>query len=200
MTRGVFRLKVVMNPAFWVGLLLGCGVTAAALELPYVNWHPVVPPVDVTPLTIRQDAKGDGRFAALRSGQRRHRGVDLSAPLQSPVRAIRSGTVIQVGSHRGLGRFVELEHRRRLHSLYAHLDQVSVEAGAKVRQGQTIGTVGKTGNAKNSWITPHLHLEVLKDGTPMNPQTLGLHVVDPAVQSVDGEASSDETDDARGGE
>ena len=200
MTRGTCRIATVRKGSFWVGLLLGCGVTAAAFELPYVNWHPVVPPLDANPLTIRYDAKGDGRFFAPRSGRRRHRGIDLSAPLQSPVRAIRSGTVIQVGSHRGLGRFVELEHRHRVHSLYAHLDQVSVEVGARVRQGQTIGTVGKTGNARHPWITPHLHLEVLQDGAPVNPQTLGLQVVDPAARTVDRDTSSEEGDEARGGE
>ena len=162
----------------WLGLVLWCGLTVLVVELPYVNWHPVASPLEASSVIIRQDAKGDGRFLAPRSGGRRHRGIDLVADLHSPVRAIRSGTVVQVGVHRGLGRFVELEHRQHLRSIYAHLDEVLVEAGARVRQGTQIGTVGKTGNARHRWITPHLHLEVVKDGEPIDPQSLGLPIAE----------------------
>ena len=61
--------------------LAGCLLLAAALELPYVNWHPVVPPLAVSALVLRADAKGEGYFQAPRSGGRWHRGVDLAAPL-----------------------------------------------------------------------------------------------------------------------
>ena len=165
------------RPALWVGVVFGLAVTAAAFELPRVNWLPVVPPIDA-PLVIRQDAKGDGRFLAPRSGGRRHRGIDLVAGLDSSVRVIRSGTVVHVGTHRGLGRFVEIEHRGHLRSLYAHLNEVRVEPGARVRQGAILGTVGKTGNARHRWISPHLHLEVLRDGIPIDPSALGLEVVE----------------------
>lgn len=179
---------------FWIGLALGSGLAAAALMVPYVNWQPIVPPLDMHPLLIRHDAKGDGRFSAPRSGTRRHRGIDLTAAMDSPVRAIRSGVVVQVGVHRGLGRFVELEHRRQWRSLYAHLQHVHVEPGARVRQGARIGTVGKTGNARHPWIVPHLHLEIVKGGVVVDPKTLGLQVFDPP------DRLRDESQDARGGE
>ena len=70
------------------GFVLGCALTVAAFELPYVNWQDVAAPIESTPLLIRRDAKGDGRFLAPRSGHRRHRGIDLVAELNSPVRAI----------------------------------------------------------------------------------------------------------------
>ena len=168
----------------WIGMLVGSLVTWTVTELPYVNWHPVASPLEASSLIIRQDAKGDGRFLAPRSGGRRHQGIDLVADLHCPVRAIRSGTVVQVGVHRGLGRFVELEHRQHLHSVYAHLDEVLVEAGARVRQGTQIGTVGKTGNARHRWITPHLHLEVVKDGEPIDPQSLGLPIAEPVASRL----------------
>lgn len=171
-----------MPGRLWIGILLGCGATLTALELPYFNWRPVVPPIDTRPLVIRQDAKGDGRFQSPRSGNRRHRGIDLVAPIDSPVRAVRSGTVVQVGLHRGLGRFVELQHRRGMSSRYAHLKTVRVEPGRRVRQGAVIGTVGKTGNARHAWITPHVHLEVLQDGAPIDPRTLGLEVEDASAR------------------
>ena len=150
------------------------GGLAAACEAPYINWRPVVPPIDARPLVIRQDAGGDGWFEAPRSGNRKHRGVDLAAGLQTPVRAIRSGRVREARFHRGLGWYVELEHGGGLESLYAHLHDLQVTRGMRVRQGDLIGTVGKTGNARRASITPHLHFEVHRHGAPVDPQTLGF--------------------------
>lgn len=177
---------------FFLGLAAGIALTVGFLELPYLNFHPVIPPVEAHPLVVRHDAKGDGRFEAPRSGNRRHRGIDFAAPLDSPVRAIRSGTVLEVGFHKGLGRFVEVEHERNLRSLYAHLNTVTVEAGERIKQGKVIGTIGKTGNARHPWIIPHLHLEVWEDGTPIDPLSLGLE-----VQGVEVDSSTEESD-ARG--
>ena len=187
------------------GAVLGCALTVAAFELPYANWRATAPPVDTETLTIRQDAKGDGRFLAPRSGGRRHRGIDLVAELNSPVHAMLSGTVVQVGIHRGLGRFVELEHRHALHSLYAHLNDVEVAPGQRIRQGEVIGTVGKTGNARSRLVTPHVHLEVLKNGEPVDPQTLGLRVLTPPARLAhddadNGAAAMEHANDASGGE
>ena len=189
-------VRPLRRAPFWAGVLLGGAGVLAAVEAPYVNWSPIAPPVDARPLVIRQDAKGDGRFASPRSGHRRHRGIDLAAELHSPVRAIRSGRVVQVGTHRGLGRFVEVEHQSDLHSLYAHLDTVSVDVGQRVRQGAQLGTVGKTGNARHRWITPHVHLEIVRDGQPVDPATLGLRVEEPrsVIAADQGNA------DGRGGE
>lgn len=182
-----------MQRSFWCGVIIGCGVALVVREIPYLNWRPVVPPIEAQTLVIRHDAKGDGRYLAPRSGGRRHRGVDLTAPLDSSVRAIRSGRVSEVGMHRGLGRFVEVEHAGGLQSLYAHLATAAVSAGQRVRQGQVIGAVGKTGNARHRWITSHLHLEVLRHGTPVDPATMGLAFVE---RTPDAE----ELADASGGE
>ncbi len=202
---GKYLLQDMGSVPFWAGIVLGCGLTMALVKLPAADQRSIASPLDQQPLVIRHDAKGDGRFAAPRSGGRRHRGVDLVAAPGSPVRAIRSGTVLQIGDHRGLGRYVELEHRHRLHSLYAHLDMVSVGVGDRIRQGQAIGTVGKTGNARHPGITPHLHLEVFKgSGQPLDPRTLGLLALDPVTPqgpSTAAEADeSGESADAGGGE
>ena len=179
-----------------VAILLGTSaLILGATQAPYVNWQPVAAPLDVKPLVIRKDAKGDGRFQSPRSGNRRHRGIDLSAPLQSPVRAIRSGRVVTVGMHHGLGTFIEVDHGRSLHSLYAHLQAATVQPGQRVRQGEQIGAVGKTGNARHRWISPHLHLEVLDHGTPINPQTLGLQIAESPAPDMTLEGA-----DADGGE
>lgn len=177
--------------SFWVGLVAVCGLLGAARELSFMNWHPIVAPIDLQPLVLRQDARGDGRFQAPRSGHRTHRGIDLAAAVGTPVRTVRSGTVVKVGHHRGLGHYVELKHRGKVRSLYAHLQKAVVEPGARVRQGAIIGTVGKSGNAKHPWITPHLHLEILRDGTPVDPQRLGLKIVNPSQEVLVNASDSD---------
>jgi murein DD-endopeptidase MepM/ murein hydrolase activator NlpD len=169
-----------------VGMMVGAAVAWLGLELPYLNWRRVVPPVDTRPLVVRSDAKGHGAFLAPRSGERRHHGVDLAAPLKTPVLAIQSGVVAVVGTHRGLGRFVEVEHRGRCSSRYAHLEEIQVRPGMRVRQGEQLGTVGKTGNARHPRIVPHLHLEVLKDGEPIDPGRIGLEVSDLSGRAVAG--------------
>lgn len=170
-----------------------------AAELPYVNWRRIAAPLDARPLVIRQDAKGNGRFQAPRSGGRTHRGVDVAARLDDPVRAIRSGRVATVGTHRGLGRFVEVQHRWGYRSLYAHLRAVTVTPGQRVRQGQVLGAVGKTGNARHAWITPHLHLEVLRQGAPVDPQTLGLRLREPLTRAAASAEGATDDEDVRDG-
>ena len=197
------KRDLVTHGVLGIELALVCGVAVGLLQLPYVNWHAVVPPVDAQPLTIRHDAKGDGQFQAPRSGHRLHRGVDVVAPLNSPVRAIRSGRVLEVGEQRGLGRYVVLQHGEALRSLYAHLNETRVEAGRRVRQGALIGLVGKTGNAAHPWIMPHVHLEVIRDHEPIDPATLGLDIVDPARERALAQGPlepAEEASDGRGGD
>lgn len=168
MARRALR-RMVRRPGFWLGGLVGAALMWVALELPYLNWRWAVPPVEERPVSIRRDGRGGGEYQAPRSGNRRHRGVDLTAALGSPIRAVRSGTVIQVGTHRGLGRLVELEHGSGLTSLYAHLSAVHVRVGQRVRQGEVIGTVGKTGNARHPAIMPHVHVEMAYRGERIDP-------------------------------
>lgn len=76
------------------------------------------------------------------------------------------GTVTQVEKiWGGYGHYVRVAHKGTLSSLYAHLDEVRVTVGQKVRSGEQVGTVGMTG-----WTTgPHLHLEVYQGDKAVNP-------------------------------
>jgi len=194
----------ILQPSFWFGLILGGLLGALTVQGLQRDWLPAAPPVDERPLTVRHDAKGDGRFMAPRSGNRFHRGIDLVAPLNSPVRAIRRGTVVQVGTHLGFGRFIELKHPHDLRSLYAHLNDVTVQPGQRVKQGQEIGTLGKTGNARSRLVAPHLHLEVWKHDVPIDPNSLGLRAVEPPAHpgapEPAGAEEPNESSDARGDE
>lgn len=101
-----------------------------------------------------------------------HPGLDLAAAPGSAVRAAADGTVKEVGSDpAGYGEFVILNHVGGWETLYAHNERVTVTSGQVVRQGDRIALVGRTGNA----TSPHLHIEVLRAGRPVDPAPyLGL--------------------------
>ena len=98
---------------------------------------------------------------------RRHEGTDYVANSGTPVRTIGDGTVIFAGVRGGYGNMIEIRHRSGLTSRYGHLRAFAsgIRAGRAVTIGQTIGFVGMTGLATG----PHLHFELLVDGTQKDP-------------------------------
>lgn len=90
-------------------------------------------------------------------GRRFHYGVDLRAPVGTPVKSIGDGRIVFVGNRvGGFGKLVVVEHGPMLFSLYAHQSKFVVKQGALVKQGQVISYSGKTGRTKG----PHLHFEI----------------------------------------
>lgn len=148
----------------------------AIQEIPFIDFKRVASPLDTETLTIRNDERGQGDYGTSRNGGRKHRGVDLLAPLGSPVYAVRSGYVLEAEKHNKLGFYVKILHDGDVTSLYAHLSELSTEAGHRVRQGEQIGKVGKTGNADHPLIKPHLHLEVTQSGEHVHPEVLGFQL------------------------
>jgi murein DD-endopeptidase MepM/ murein hydrolase activator NlpD len=120
-------------------------------------------------IVIRSDSMGDGVFASPRNGGRLHQGIDLLAPLGSPVFAARSGVVAAATSSKGMGNFVIIQHPGSIVTIYGHLQDIYAEKNALVRQGELIGSVGKTGNANYRNMQPHLHFELRKNGVPQDP-------------------------------
>jgi murein DD-endopeptidase MepM/ murein hydrolase activator NlpD len=120
-------------------------------------------------VVIRNDDFGKGHFGAPRTGSRRHKGIDLYAQIGTDVRAVRFGRVAEAEFHKGLGNYVELHHSDNLVTIYGHLNRILVRPGQWVAQGKVIGEAGKTGNANHPKILPHLHFEIRKDNTPINP-------------------------------
>lgn len=99
-----------------------------------------------------------------------HHGVDIPAPTGTNIGAARSGTVIEVGSTAARGNYIKVQHDDGLVTLYQHCNSILAQQGDKVAQDQTIATVGSTGKVTG----PHLHLEVWKNGTAVDPmQYLG---------------------------
>jgi murein DD-endopeptidase MepM/ murein hydrolase activator NlpD len=106
-----------------------------------------------------------------------HRGLDVSAPLGTPIRATAAGRVIFSGASAGYGLTVVIEHRPGMATRYAHVGQLLVSEGDKVKRGQYIAYVGSTGRS----TAPHVHYEVWVGGEPVNPMAYVL----PAGEIVD---------------
>ena len=100
-------------------------------------------------------------------GRRKHHGVDIFARRHTPILAPVPGRIRWTGE-RGLGgRVVWMRDEQRQQTIYfAHLEDILTTAGERVQIGDTIGTVGNTGNARTT--PPHLHFGIYKDG-PVDP-------------------------------
>jgi len=119
-------------------------------------------------LKIRMDAHGDGHFGSPRKSGRKHQGIDLQAPLDTPVLAAKSGLVIKTDYDKYSGYYVVIWHWPNLKSYYLHLPEIEVKKWQPVKQGQVIGRVGRTGNARPKGIKPHLHFEIRENGIPQD--------------------------------
>lgn len=98
-------------------------------------------------------------------GRRSHKGVDLAAPVGTPVYAPADGTVSRASWFSSYGLYISLEHGGEMQTRYGHLSRLNVAEGQTVRKGELIGYVGSTGRSTG----PHLHYEVRVDGEAVNP-------------------------------
>jgi murein DD-endopeptidase MepM/ murein hydrolase activator NlpD len=96
---------------------------------------------------------------------RPHEGIDLSAPVGTPIVAVANGTVTFVGWRLGDGLTVELAHNGGVSTLYAHCRSTRVHVGERVRAGEAIAAVGSSGLATG----PHVHFEVHLRGQAIDP-------------------------------
>lgn len=94
-----------------------------------------------------------------------HSGTDFRAPMGSGILATASGKVVSADWNAGYGRMVEIEHAGGFTTRYAHMSQILVQQGQTVVSGDLIGKVGSTGRSTG----PHLHYEVHRNGTALNP-------------------------------
>lgn len=101
------------------------------------------------------------------SGVETHKGLDISGPIGSPVKAMAKGEVEFAGQRGGFGNCIMLKHGNGFETLYGHLSKILVKVGEPVAIGQEIGRIGSTGRSTG----PHLHYEVHKNGKKINPQS-----------------------------
>ncbi|ELA6607819.1 peptidoglycan DD-metalloendopeptidase family protein [Vibrio alginolyticus] len=111
---------------------------------------------------------------------RPHRGTDYAAPVGTPIWAAGDGVVQKSSYNKFNGNYVFIKHSNTYITKYLHLTKRTVRAGQRVKQGQTIGTLGGTGRVTG----PHLHYEFLVNGVHKNPRTVNL----PQSKSLTGKA------------
>lgn len=139
--------------------------------------------------TVRQFLKAPLKFSRITSGfsynrfhpvlgkNYAHMAIDYAAPAGTPILATANGVVSFANWNGGFGRYIDIRHNGTYETQYAHLSGFAngVKAGARVSQGQVIGYVGSTGYSTG----PHLHYQIKKNGTLVNPLTIELPAGDP---------------------
>ncbi len=134
------------------------GINGEDLSIDAPNLWPVIGPI-TSSFGQRVDPvlhNGEGEF---------HTGVDISAPVGTPVRATADGMVKSAEVQNGYGRQVVIDNGHNLETCYAHLSGFTVMAGQSVVRGQVIGYVGMSGRTTGA----NLHYEVRIHNTPVNP-------------------------------
>ena len=96
-----------------------------------------------------------------------HTGLDIGASTGTSYSAAASGTVVSAGWGGGYGNMILIDHGNGVKTRYAHSSKLLVSVGQHVKQGQRIGLVGSTGNSTG----PHLHFEVIINGSTVNPSS-----------------------------
>ncbi len=111
---------------------------------------------------------------------RAHRGTDYVAPVGTPIWAAGDGIVEKAGYNKFNGNYVFIRHSNTYITKYLHMKNKRVKTGQRVKQGQTVGTLGSTGRVTGA----HLHYEFLVNGVHKNPRTVKL----PEAKSLQGKA------------
>ena len=103
---------------------------------------------------------------------KKHKGVDFAATINTPVYAAGNGVIEYVGRNGGFGKYIRIRHNNTYKTAYAHLNgyKKGISKGVRVNQGQTIGYVGSTGSSTG----PHLHYEIIYQNKQINPMKLKL--------------------------
>ncbi len=104
--------------------------------------------------------------------RRPHQGVDLAAPIGTPIHATGDGRIETIEHHSTYGNVIKINHQNTYSSVYAHMHhfQKGLTRGSHVKRGQIIGYVGQTGLAEG----PHCHYEFRVNDLPINPSTVIL--------------------------
>lgn len=95
-----------------------------------------------------------------------HEGIDFKGPIGEPIYAAANGWVKKAQGGNGYGLHVIIDHGYGYETLYAHMSELHVEAGAFVKRGDLIGALGNTGRSSG----PHLHYGIYRQGQPVNPR------------------------------
>lgn len=129
----------------------------------------LVRPFLKAPLSFSRITSGftNARFHPVLKRTTPHRAIDYGAPTGTPIFSVGDGVIKRASWNGGYGNQVVVRHNERFTTTYAHMSAYArgIRPGVRVKQGQTIGFVGSTGFSTG----PHLHYEVIVNGTKINP-------------------------------
>lgn len=108
------------------------------------------------------------RIDPFTSQMARHGGIDFPGPVGAPILAGAKGVVVRAEWDREYGNVIEIKHVDGFKTLYGHNSQLLVKVGQAVERGEQIAKLGSTGRSTG----PHLHYEVIKAGSTMNPASM----------------------------
>ncbi len=136
-----------------------------------IYWGFLQDPPTISPLNGQYEISSafGMRHHPIQKKKKMHKGVDFKAPIGTPVMATADGEVVTAKITKagyGYGKHIIIKHDDQYQTLYAQLSELDVKVGDIIKKGQIIGKVGSSGQS----TAPHLHYEVLKDGTPQNPE------------------------------
>jgi murein DD-endopeptidase MepM/ murein hydrolase activator NlpD len=115
---------------------------------------------------------GSSRKHPILHYNRPHKGIDLAAPIGTPIYSIGDGRISYIGKQNGYGNMIKINHDHQYTTVYAHMlrFQKGMRIGTYVKRGQMIGYVGQSGLATG----PHCHYELHVNHIPRNPATVAL--------------------------
>ena len=103
-----------------------------------------------------------------------HTGIDIGAPVGTPIKAPADGIVTFVGEFETLGNTIVIDHGSNIVTRFGHTHKIHIKTGQKVKRGTVIGTVGNTGRSTG----PHLHYEIWVRDQPVDPRDFFLDLND----------------------
>lgn len=177
------RAKAVGWSAFLLVLMLTVTVAFVAIVLDRGSQNPNPPgpggevggpiafgmPVSGTINVIKEYSDSELQYNQTAKRWEGHKAYDIGATLGTSILATYAGTVTSVVNNSMWGTVVTIEHRDGLKTVYSGLDKnVLVSSGDTVTKGQRIGSMGNTAAIEEK-DSPHVHLEVFKDGKKVNP-------------------------------
>ncbi|MCW8386452.1 peptidoglycan DD-metalloendopeptidase family protein [Fluoribacter dumoffii] len=117
------------------------------------------------------------RYHPILHYKRAHKGIDLAAPIGTPIQSVGDGVITNIGRHNGYGNMIEVKHDKTYSTLYGHMLRFAkgLSKGSRIKRGQVIGYVGQTGLATG----PHCHYELHVHNQPRNPTTTYLPTASP---------------------
>ncbi|MCB2198334.1 M23 family metallopeptidase [bacterium] len=122
-------------------------------------------------VAVRVTSNYGNRYHPISGKWRKHNGMDLAAPMGTPILAAGDGVITKVArNHPGYGNWIQIRHPNGYETRYGHMRRFAsgMRVGLRVKQGQKIGEVGMTGYATG----PHLHYEVFSNGRRVNPKSI----------------------------